>query len=51
MSAEMDARTFFERAGAKALPPFQLIKEKGTRVQEYQIQVTTTLPASNHPTA
>jgi WD40 repeat protein len=42
---------YLKRAGAKALPPFQLIKEKRTRVQEYQIQVTTTLPASNHPAA
>jgi hypothetical protein len=38
----------FETGGAKALPPFQLIKEKRTRVQEYQEQITTTLPASNH---
>jgi hypothetical protein len=42
---------FLKRAGAKALPPFQLIKEKRTRVQEYKIQITTTLPASNHPNA
>jgi hypothetical protein len=30
---------FLKRAGAKALPPFQLIKEKITRVQEYEVQI------------
>jgi hypothetical protein len=42
---------FLKRAGVKALPSFQLIKEKRTRVQEYQIQITTTFRASNHPNA
>jgi hypothetical protein len=45
------ASDILKRAGAKALPLFQLIKEKRTRVQEYQIQITTPLSASNHPNA